>query len=62
MQRSAPLRPFRWERLKQPWQPELLWLPLIQNWFNDIRREQRQPQQRAEVPPLDPFRLGHLAD
>jgi hypothetical protein len=37
-------------------------LPPVQKRFDNVWRQQRQPQQCPEIPALDPLRRRHLAD
>jgi hypothetical protein len=49
---DALLRPDRRKQLHQPRQPQRVRLPLIENCLDDVRRQQRGPQQRTEVTAL----------
>ena len=54
VQQSLPLlRPLERKRSGQPRQPEFRRLLPVQDRLDDVRREQRQPQEAAEVTPLD---------
>jgi hypothetical protein len=50
------------ERLQEPGQRSSGWLPSIQEVLNQVRCQQRKPQQTAEVSPLDSLRRGDLGD
>src|SRR3954447_23307297 len=56
------LAPFYGERLQQPSQSEIRRLPPIQNCFDDIRRQQGQPQDAAHIAAVDLLYGADLAD
>jgi len=55
-------RPIGWEWLQQGRQRQLCRLLSVQDRFDDVRCQQRELQDTAEIAPLDPLDAGDLAD
>ncbi|WP_372624293.1 hypothetical protein [Falsiroseomonas sp.] len=61
-ERVALLDPGGRERLRQPRQRQSIRLPLVQKRPHNVRREQREAQQRSGTSTLQSLGIGHLAD
>src|SRR5919106_625748 len=54
--------PVRWPPMAKPFKQQRFLLPALQDLLHDVRRQEREAQDPADVALADPFRLRNLHD